>query len=48
LNNNANEIDTLNSPCLKYVKQLNGDDNNIGLIQRARDMLQQQQQPEDQ
>jgi hypothetical protein len=42
LNNNANEMDKLNPPCLKYLKQLNGYGNNIGLIQRARDMLNQQ------
>ena len=39
LNNDANRIDTLNPPCLVYLKQLNGDGNNVGLIQRARDML---------
>jgi hypothetical protein len=38
LNINANEIDKLNDPCLMYLKQLNGDVNNVGLIQRARDM----------
>jgi hypothetical protein len=42
LNNNANQIDTLNPASLTYIKQLNGDGNNIGLIQRARDMLNQQ------
>lgn len=39
LNNDVNRIDTLNPPCLVYLKQLNGDGNNVGLIQRARDML---------
>jgi tetratricopeptide (TPR) repeat protein len=43
LNINANEIDKLNGACLTYLKQLNGDGNNIGLIQRAKDMLNQQQ-----
>jgi tetratricopeptide (TPR) repeat protein len=42
LNNNANQIDTLNPASLTYIKQLNGYGNNIGLIQRARDMLNQQ------
>jgi len=42
LNVNANDTDKLNGPCLTYLRQLNGDGNNIGLIQRANDMLNQQ------
>jgi len=42
LNMKANEIN--NNTCLTYLKQLNGDGNNIGLIQQAKDMLTQQQQ----
>lgn len=43
LNNDANQIDTLNSPFLVYLKQLNGDGNHVGLIQQARNKLNQQQ-----
>jgi tetratricopeptide (TPR) repeat protein len=43
LNITANTIDELNVPCLTYLKKLNGDRNNMGLIQRANDMLHQQQ-----
>jgi hypothetical protein len=42
LNINANKIDKLNGACLTYIKQLNGDSNNVGLIQRAKNMLHQQ------
>ena len=42
LSNTANEIDKLNGPCLAYLKQLNGDGNNIGLIQQAKNMMHQQ------
>jgi hypothetical protein len=48
LNIAANKIDELTVPCLTYLKKLNGDRNNMGLIQRANDMLnQQQRQPID-
>jgi hypothetical protein len=42
LNVNANEMDNLHGACLIYIKQLNGDSNNVGLIQQAKTMLYQQ------
>jgi hypothetical protein len=43
LNMKANKIDTLNGPYLAYLKHLNGDDDEVGLIQQATNMLDQQQ-----
>ena len=42
LNNDANRIDKLNSACLVYLNQLRGNSDNVGLIQRARDILNRQ------
>ena len=42
LNNNANKVDRPNPACLTYLKQLNGNGHDVGLIQRARNMLNQQ------
>jgi hypothetical protein len=42
LNETANTIDTLNDPFLEHLRILNNHGGNIGLIQQARDMLNQQ------
>ena len=42
LNNNVNQIDKPNPAFSTYLKRLNGDGNDIGLIQRAKNMLNQQ------
>jgi hypothetical protein len=42
LSNTANEIDKLNGPYLACLKKLHGDGNNIGLIQQAKTMMDQQ------
>jgi len=39
LNLNANQIDTFHNPYLKYIDELIGDENNIGLIQQAKNIL---------
>ena len=44
LNNNVNEVDRPNTPYRRYLKQLNGDGHDVGLIQRAKYRLDQQQQ----
>lgn len=44
LNMDANRIDRLNPPCFVYLNQLRGADDSGGLIQRARDILDQQNQ----
>ena len=42
LSNTANKIDKLNGPYLGCLKKLQGDSNNIGLIQQAKEMIGQQ------
>lgn len=44
LNEDANRIDTMNPPCLVYLNKLRGSRNNPGLIQRAQDMANRQNQ----
>jgi hypothetical protein len=44
LNVKANQISNPEDHCFIYLRQLNGHGNSIGLIQQAKDMLNQRQQ----
>jgi tetratricopeptide (TPR) repeat protein len=47
LNNEVNRIDTLNDPCYIYIREINGDGLNVGLIQEAQYMLYQQERQQE-